>query len=223
MASTCLPDPPPASRRGTTGRVTVMPSLRASRASSMQILRIAAELARQVARRRRATGTTRAAAVRTGRDTARTCAPRRDCPRRRSCTPRCSALRMSMSRLIGCVWMQRAGSMPSCVTSWVSPVVARSNQPPSSTIVCDHRRVRQWLERVVQIDARQRLVQLAVLLAHALAIDDQQRRAELPDQPLDLGRLEGIDDNARVRALACLGWHRSDLLAEKGANCREAA
>ena len=24
-------------------------------------------------------------------------------------TPRCSALRMSMSRLMGCVWMQRAG------------------------------------------------------------------------------------------------------------------
>jgi hypothetical protein len=35
--------------------------------------------------------------------------------------------------------------------------------------------MRQRLERVVQVHARQGLVQLAVLLAHALAVDDQQR------------------------------------------------
>ena len=65
-----------------------------------------------------------------------------------------------------------------------------------------HGRVRQRLQRVVQVDARQRLVQLAVLLAHALAVDDQQRRAELRHQPVDLRRLERIDvrpSGARLR------------------------
>ena len=84
--------------------------------------------------------------------------------------------------------------MPSCVTSCVSPVVARSNHPPRLDDGLDHRRMRQRLERIVQVHARQRLVQLAVLLAHALAVDDEQRRAELGHQPADLGRLKWIDD-----------------------------
>src|SRR6188768_2074793 len=59
--------------------------------------------------------------------------------------------------------------------------------------------MRQRLQRVVQVDAGQRLVQLAVLLAHALAIDDEQRRTELRDQALDLGLREGINESARAR------------------------
>ena len=79
--------------------------------------------------------------------------------------------------------------------------------------------MRQRLERIVQVDAGQRLVQLAVLLAHPLAVDDQQRRAEFGHQPPDLRRREWIDETAR-----CADWTRSvsTALSSKGANCREA-
>src|SRR6187399_574965 len=59
--------------------------------------------------------------------------------------------------------------------------------------------MRQRLQRVVQVDAGQRLVQLAILLAHALAIDDEQRRTELRDQALDLRLRERIYESARPR------------------------
>ena len=76
--------------------------------------------------------------------------------------------------------------------------------------------MRQRLERVVQVDARQRLVQLAVLLAHALAVDDEQRRAELGHQPPDLRRGERIDvSRACARALRVL-VSNAVLLPEKG-------
>ena len=39
----------------------------------------------------------------------------------------------------------------------------------------DHGRVRQGLERIVQIHAGERLLQLPILRAHTLAIDDEQR------------------------------------------------
>ena len=71
--------------------------------------------------------------------------------------PRCSALRMSMSRLIGCVWMQRAGSMPEprdqlhfAGGGEIQPAAQLDDGP-------HHGRMRQRLERVVQVDAGQRL------------------------------------------------------------------
>jgi hypothetical protein len=59
------------------------------------------------------------------------------------------------------------------------------------------RRVRQRLERVVQVDARQSCAQGAVLAADLFAIDDQQRRAETGCEPADLSfrqrrRVEGV-------------------------------
>ncbi len=48
----------------------------------------------------------------------------------------------------------------------------------------------------MQVHAGQRLVQLAVLLADALAVDDEQRRAELLHQPADLHGLERIEITA---------------------------
>src|SRR5678816_4171091 len=42
---------------------------------------------------------------------------------------------MSLSRLIGCVWMQRSGAMPCAFTSSTSPVVAKSKNAPSSRSV----------------------------------------------------------------------------------------
>ncbi len=59
-------------------------------------------------------------------------------------------------------------------------------------------RMGQRLQRVVQVDARQGVMQTAVLATHPFAVDDQQRRAELADEPADLARLERID----VRRLA---------------------
>jgi len=77
-----------------------------------------------------------------------------------------------MSRLIGWVWMQSSGSTGH-----------RAN----------HGRVRQRLQGVVQIDPGQRPLQFAVLATDTLAIDDQQRRAELTDQATNLARLEWVD------------------------------
>ena len=104
---------------------------------------------------------------------------------------------MSLSRLIGCVWMQRSGAMPCALTSSTSPVVARSKNAPSSRRQRDYRRVRQRLQRVVQVDAGQRRLQRVVLATHLFAIDDQQRRAETGGQPADFGfrergRIEGM-------------------------------
>ena len=54
-------------------------------------------------------------------------------------------------------------------------------------------RMRQGLECVMQINARQGLGQLAVLSARALAINDQQGRTVLLDQTLYMGGLKRID------------------------------
>ena len=59
-----------------------------------------------------------------------------------------------------------------------------------------HRRMRQGLQRVMQVDTRQRLAQLAQLHTHALAVHDEQRRAELLHQPADLDGLERIEETA---------------------------
>ena len=57
----------------------------------------------------------------------------------------------------------------------------------------DHGRMRQRLQRVVQVDARERALQLVVLTTHTIAVDDEQRRTELAHQPFDVLALEGID------------------------------
>ena len=59
----------------------------------------------------------------------------------------------------------------------------------------DDRRVWHGLECVVQIHPRQRFLQLAELHAHALAVEDHQRRAELLDQAANFGGLERIDES----------------------------
>ena len=61
----------------------------------------------------------------------------------------------------------------------------------------NYRRMRQRLERVVEVDARQRSAQGVVLAADLFAVDDQERRAETGCQPADLSfrqrrRVEGI-------------------------------
>jgi hypothetical protein len=58
-------------------------------------------------------------------------------------------------------------------------------------------RVRERLESVVQVDTGQRCAQCAVLAADLFAVDDEQRRAETGCQPADLSfrqrrRVEGI-------------------------------
>src|SRR6185312_6654530 len=72
-----------------------------------------------------------------------------------------------------------------------------------------HRRMGQGLQGVVQIDARQGLAQLPELHAHALAVDDEQGRAELLHEPPDLGWLEGIDEAAAPRR----AFHEHDRYA----------
>ena len=60
----------------------------------------------------------------------------------------------------------------------------------------DHGRMRQRLQRVVKVDARQRARELAVLGADALAVDDEQRRTKGGHQPLHLGGCKRIDESA---------------------------
>src|SRR5207253_1936337 len=57
------------------------------------------------------------------------------------------------------------------------------------------RRMGHGLQRVVQIDSRQRLAKLAELHAHALAVEDQERRAELADEAPNLRGLERVDES----------------------------
>src|SRR3954466_8268465 len=78
--------------------------------------------------------------------------------------------------------------------------------------------MRQWLECVVEIHARQGTMQLAVLLAHALAVDDEQRRAELRDQPADLRAGERVDVCALCTRIARPGKQLVSRIgrAEKG-------
>ena len=78
----------------------------------------------------------------------------------------------------------------------------------------DHRRVRQRLQRVVQVDAGQRRLQRAVLAADLFAIDDQQRRAETGRQPTDFSfrerrRVEGVGGRDSEGLLGCAWQHLS--------------
>ena len=86
--------------------------------------------------------------------------------------------------------------------------LARRGQIEEGALL-DHRahdgRVRHGLERVVQVHARQRLAQLAKLLPYPLAVEDDERRAELFHQPADLVRLERIDEALASCAARHLG------------------
>ena len=117
-----------------------------------------------------------------------------------------------MSRLIG-MRVDAARRVDAQLGDELGLAGGREIQPPAELDDgLDHRRMRQWLERVVQVDAGQRLVQLAVLLAHALAVDDQQRRAEFGHQPPDLRRREWIDVRPlRRRARVRLGRQRCSV------------
>ena len=107
--------------------------------------------------------------------------------------PYSSASRMSLLRLIGWVWMQRSASMP-CARTTLD--LSGRGEVEKGALVAqrrDHGRMRQGLERVVQIHAGKRGLQHPVLLADALTVDDQKGRAELARQALDLAALEWID------------------------------
>ena len=84
-------------------------------------------------------------------------------------TPKASAVRMSPSRLIGCVWMQRCGvdAEPAHQLDF-----AVGRQIEIRALVAqraDHGGLRQRLQRVMQIDAGQRRREAPVLAAHPLA------------------------------------------------------
>ena len=100
-------------------------------------------------------GTTRAAAATRGAGIFRTWRFHRHLQPRRYRTPKSSALRISLSRLIGWVWMQRSALIPSSLTSrslpWWRDLNARQAPPASCTTAC----MRQRLQRVVQDHARQ--------------------------------------------------------------------
>ena len=133
--------------------------LRGQARQLQRVFRIAAELARQVADRARAAERHAQQQLGLVAIAAGTCAPRPGCRRRRSCTPACSALRMSLSRLIGCVWMQRAGSMPRRDDQLHLAGGGQVEVAAQRGDGAHHGRVRQRLQRVVQVHARQRLLQ----------------------------------------------------------------
>ncbi len=101
--------------------------------------------------------------------------------------------------------MQRFGSTPKRRTNSTSPLVARSKKAPSPTEGRDQRCMRQRLQGVVQINARQRCAETAILLTHAFGIDDEQGRAVASHQMLD--RL------SRERILLGIEFHRGASLS----------
>jgi hypothetical protein len=56
----------------------------------------------------------------------------------------------------------------------------------------NHRGVRHRFQRIVQVDSGKRLAQLSVLHAHTLAIEYEQRGAELSDEAPDFCWLKRI-------------------------------
>ena len=94
-------------------------------------------------------------------------------------TPKSSALRMSCARLIGWVWMQRSGSTPRRRTSCTSPV---GRQIEESALLHAPPAPRPDAAAASGRSAdRPRAAPAAAceLRPHPLAVDDQQRRAEL--------------------------------------------
>ena len=74
------------------------------------------------------------------------------------------------------------GATPRRRTRSTSPLVARSKQPPRSTQRRDDRRVRQGLDRIVEIDPGQCRGEPVVLRTHPFCIDDEERRAVARDE-----------------------------------------
>ena len=102
---------------------------------------------------------------------------------------------------------------PAPCTSSTSPVVARSKNAPSSRRRRDYGCVRQRLQRVVEIDARQRSVQRAVLAADLFAVDDQQRRTETGGQPRISASVSVVESKEWA------GETARDCLAARGNTC----
>jgi|GEM_PF-4602784 len=78
----------------------------------------------------------------------------------------------------------------------------------------DDRSVRQRLQRVMQIDARQRSLERMVLTAHLLAVENEERRAEARDQRTDFSfresrRVEGLGGRDCLRMLSSAWQHLS--------------
>jgi hypothetical protein len=65
----------------------------------------------------------------------------------------------------------------------------------------NHRRMGHGLQRVVKVDTRQRGAQLSELDANPLAVENEERRAELTHQPPHLRRLERIHVAHTVRSV----------------------
>lgn len=94
-----------------------------------------------------------------------------------------------------------------------------------------HCSMRHGLERIVQIDARQRSAQFPELHAHPLAIEDDERRAELTNQPPDFRRLKRIDESRAPHVFRLAQIARGDLrgqpydsfdpVAQEAALCRD--
>jgi len=100
---------------------------------------------------------------------------------------------MSSGRLMGWVWMQRSGSTPLDELHFAGG--GEIEETAFREHGLDDRRMRHRLEGVVQIHARQRFLELAELHAHAFAVEDHERRAELLDQTTNFGGLERIDES----------------------------
>ena len=75
--------------------------------------------------------------------------------------------------LMGCVWMQRSGATPSVGGELHLTGRRKIEKAARFDHGAHRRRVRQRLQRVVQINARQRPRELAELRADALAVDDE--------------------------------------------------
>ena len=170
-----------------------MPSSAASRASAQQVLRVAAELARQVAH---------------GTRTAERHAQQQLCPAR---------IAHELPHLVGIVGDERPHAEAQRIAD-ILITLDRMRVDAAARIdaqalyelhfsgggeiekaaLCHHRlhhgRVRQRLQGVVQIDAGQSLTQFAELDPDALGIEDEQWRAEFLHQPADLRGLERIDE-----------------------------
>jgi len=99
------------------------------------------------------------------------------------------------------------------------------------TALLDHRlhdgRMRHGFQGVVQIDSRSALPKLAELHAHALAVEDQERRTELPDEAADFRGLERVDESRashlrKFTAATALVPVPSSLSADAGRGAQQA-
>ena len=226
IASTCLAESAPVIRREKTGRAPSIPKSAASRAScstsagSQPNLRDRSHTApglRNDMRSRSSARSVKCANFFTSSALSAT----------KVRTPKCRAFRISRSRLIGWVWMQRSGATRKARRELHFAGGGQIEQAARLDDGAHRRRMRQRLQRIMQIDARQRPAELAELPANARAVDDQERRAKLAHQPADMLRLEGIDEPfVRAPSPGQLGQHGDDAgdieLAHPGRGAHQA-